>query len=55
VREFVQVAAQIQQEGGNLPITDTRSRAELLEAAAKYEQEAQNLRDALREWRKDIN
>jgi hypothetical protein len=55
VRELVQVAAQIRQEAGNLPITDTHLRAELLEAAEKHEQEAQNLRDALREWREDIN
>lgn len=55
VRELVQVAAQIRQEADNLPITDAHLRAELLEAAERYEQEAQNLRDALREWREDIN
>ena len=55
VRELVQVAAQIRQEADNLPIADPLLRAELLEAAEKYEQEAQNLQDALREWREDIN
>jgi hypothetical protein len=54
-RELIQVAAQIRQEADSLPIADPNLRAELLEAAEKYEQEALNLRDALREWREDIN
>ncbi len=55
MRELVQVAAQIRREADNLPIANAQLRTELLEAAEKYEQKAQSLQDALREWREDIN
>jgi hypothetical protein len=55
VRELVRVAAQIRREAKNLPIIDAQLRTELLEGAEKYEQEAQSLQDALRQWREDIN
>jgi hypothetical protein len=55
VRELVKVAAQMRQEADSLPVNDPDLRKELLDAAEGFETEAQNLRDALREWREDIN
>jgi hypothetical protein len=45
----------MRQEADSLPVNDPDLRKELLDAAEGFETEAQNLRDALREWREDIN
>ncbi len=55
MRELVKVAAEIRQEADSLPVKDPDVRKELLEAAEGFEAQAQNLRDALREWREDIH
>jgi len=55
VRELVEVAAQIRHEIDNLKVKDSGLRKELLETAEGIEAEVQNLRNALREWREDIN
>jgi hypothetical protein len=55
IRELVQLAAQIRQEADKLPIEDPAVRNELLETAEGFEIQAQDLRNALREWREDIH
>jgi hypothetical protein len=54
-REVVELAAQIRQEANKLPIEDPALRKELLDTAEGLEKQAQDLRNALREWRKDIH
>jgi hypothetical protein len=55
VRELVTVAAQIRLEADKLPVEDPALRKELLETAEGFEAQAQDLRNALREWREDIH
>jgi hypothetical protein len=55
VRELVELAAQIRQEADQLPIEDPALRNELLETAEGFEIQAQDLRNALREWKEDIH
>jgi hypothetical protein len=55
VRELVELAAQIRQEAANLPIDDPTLRIELLETAEGFETQAQDVRNALKEWREDIH
>jgi hypothetical protein len=55
IRELVELAAQIRQEADRLPIEDPAVRKELLETAAGFEIQAQDLSNALREWREDIH
>lgn len=55
VRELVELAAQIRQEAAKLPIEDPALRIELLETAEGLETQAQDLRNALKEWREDIH
>jgi len=55
VRELVTLAAQIRQEADKLPIEDAALRKELLETAKGFEKQAQDLSNALREWREDIH
>jgi hypothetical protein len=50
VRELVELAAQIRQEADKLPVEDPALRKELLETAEGFETQAQDLRNALREW-----
>jgi len=55
VRELVELAAQIRQEAAKLPIEDPALRIELLQTAEGLETQAQDLRNALKEWREDIH
>jgi chorismate mutase len=55
IRELVQLAAQIRQEADKLPIEDPAVHKELLETAEGFENQAQDLRNVLREWREDIH
>jgi hypothetical protein len=55
VRELVELAAQIRQEANKLPVADPGVRKELLETAEGFDIQAQDLRNALREWREDIH
>jgi HAMP domain-containing protein len=55
VRELVELAAQIRQEAAKLPIDDPAMRIELLETAEGFETQAQDVRNALKEWREDIH
>jgi hypothetical protein len=55
MRELVELAAQIRQEADKLQIEDPTLRKELLETAEGFETQAQDLRNALREWREDIH
>jgi FtsZ-binding cell division protein ZapB len=55
IRQLVEVAAQIRREIDSLDVKDTDVRKELVETAEGIETEAQSLREALRQWREDIN
>ncbi len=55
VRELVKLAAQVRQEAAKLPVEDPALRSELLETAEGFETQAQDLRNALQEWRQDIH
>jgi hypothetical protein len=55
IREVVELAAQIRQEANKLPVEDPALRKELLDTAEGFEIQAQDLRNALREWREDIH
>jgi len=55
VRKLVELAAQIRQEVDELPIQDPGVRKESLELAKGFETQAQDLRNALREWKEDIH
>ena len=55
MRELVELAEQIRQEADKLPLEDPALRKELLETAEEFEAQAQDLRNALREWREDIH
>jgi len=54
IRELVNTAAEIRKEAATLPIADQATKAELMTAAEDFERQAEELRDNLREWRKDI-
>ena len=55
VRELVELAARIRQEADKLPVEDLTLRRELLKTAEGFETQAQDLRNALRDWRQDIH
>jgi hypothetical protein len=54
MRELVELAAQIR-EAAKLPIDDPALRIELLETAEGFETQAQDVGNALKEWREDIH
>jgi hypothetical protein len=54
-RELVKIAAQIRGEAAKLPVKDLGKREELLASAEQFERQAQDVKNALREWREDIH
>ena len=54
-KELMQLAAQMRQDADLLAIEDPALRDELLETVRGLEAEAENLKNALRAWREDIN
>ena len=52
---LIQAAAQFRQDADILAIKDPDLREELLRTAQELETQAQEMRDAFREWREDIH
>ena len=55
MKELLEVAAALRRQIEQAGSKDPNQIRELLEAAEGFEKEAQRMRDALRNWRQDIN
>jgi uncharacterized protein YukE len=54
MQELLKVAAQLRKEVENAGARNPEQLAELMKAAAKFESEAQKIKDYLQQWRQSI-